>query len=160
MINALKPRIFLALVLTLMSSISAHAQKPDIRESFEVNGIKMGDVVNDSIIRSKLGRPTREGIIDGMYGYWFGDTFVGIGIGDNKVYSIAVRDSRFPVMTNTFEGGIRVGDDANKVKSKIRQETRNEIREFDGGFLAGDYEFHICFDVSNGVIISISQYFE
>ena len=160
MINALKPRIFLALVLTLMSSISAHAQKPDIRESFEVNGIKMGDVVNGSIIRSKLGSPTREGIIDGMFGYWFGDTFVGIGIGDNKVYSIAVRDSRFPVMTNTFEGGIRVGDDANKVKSKIRQETRNEIREFDGGFLAGDYEFHICFDVSNGVITSISQYFE
>ena len=97
----MKKTKFITMVLaSLVLSVSAFAQKPDIRESFEVNGIKMGDVVNDSIIRSKLGSPTREGIIDGMFGYWFGDTFV---------------------------GGIRVGDDANKVKAKIREkdEQRN-----------------------------------
>ncbi len=54
----MKSTIFTTLVLTLMVSVSAFAQKPDVTENFDINGIKIESVVNDSIIRSKLGVPT------------------------------------------------------------------------------------------------------
>lgn len=127
----MKKTIFITLALALMASASTFAQKPDVTENFDINGIKMGEFVNDSIIRSKLGTPTQKEIVDGMTGYCYGETFIGIGIDDSKVYVIFVRDSRFPVMTDIFDGGIRVGDNASEVKAKIREKTRNEIHEND-----------------------------
>ena len=152
----MKKTIFTTIVLALITSASAFAQKPDVTENFDINGIKIESVVNDTIIKSKLGTPTREGFLDGMMGYWFEKTFIGIGIDDGKVYEIFVRDSKFPVMTDIFEGGIRVGDNASEVKAKIREKTRNEIHENDKGFIVGSHDYHIDFGVANGKITLIS----
>lgn len=43
----MKKTIFITVVLALMVSVSAFAQKPDVTENFDINGIKMRSVVGN-----------------------------------------------------------------------------------------------------------------
>lgn len=154
----MKKTIFTTIVLTLMVSVSAFAQKPDVTENFDINGIKIGSVVSASVIRDKIGAPTH---IDNSHGevyYYYGESE--LCAQPDILVSAIVYNRDLPVMTYIFDGGIRVGDNASEVKAKIRQKTRNEIHETDKGFIAGSYDYHVSFGVSNGKITSISFHLE
>ena len=154
----MKRSILISLLLMLIASISTFAQKPYIVENFDINGVKLGSMVSDAILLSKFGTPSRVKTEDDTnitYNY-YGKT--SIGIYDGKVYDILVRDSKFPVLTDIIEGGIRVGDNAAKVKAKIRQIATGEIIETDKGFLAGTNDVHVRFDVSSRKITAIIYY--
>ncbi|MBR0297627.1 MAG: hypothetical protein IJR01_01475 [Bacteroidales bacterium] len=152
----MKRSILITLLLMLIALISTFAQKPCITEIFDINGLKIGSAVTDSIIKSKLGAPSRVeiGSIPGYLVYYYGES--SIGVENGEVIAISVRDSKFPVMTFIFEGGIRVGDNAEEVKAKILQNTRSIITETSRGFKAGNYDDNVHFRVSNGEITEIS----
>ena len=79
---------------------------------------------------------------------------------NNELTSIIVYDNLFPVLTSIIEGGVRVGDNAEEVKAKIRQKTTGDIIETDKGFMVGTYDVHVSFDVSLRKITSISYHLE
>ena len=151
----MKKTIYISLLLALIVSVSAHAQKPDVTENFDINGIIVGSEVNDRILSSKLGSPTSVEVVGpGFIIYNYGQS--GICVINNDLMSVSVADREFPVMTTIFDEGIKVGDNASKVKAKIQEKTRNEIHETDKGFIVGNYDYHVSFGVSNGKITLIS----
>lgn len=155
----MKRSILITLLLMLIASFSSFAQKACITEIFDINGLKIGSAVTDSIIKSKLGAPSR---IDnegrGEIFYYYGETELCIMYG--ILSSIIVFDNQFPVLTSIIEGGVRVGDNAEEVKAKIRQKTTGDIIETDKGFMVGTYDVHVSFDVSLRKITSISYHLE
>lgn len=155
----MKKTILITLLITLIASFSSFAQKPCITEIFDINGLTIGSTITDSIIKSKLGSPSR--IDDDGHGetfYYYGETVLCILYG--ILSSIIVYDSQFPVLTSIIDGGIRVGDNAEEVKAKILQKTTGDIIETDKGFMVGTYDVHVSFDVSLRKITSISYHLE
>lgn len=152
----MKKTITIVLLLMVFVSVTSFAQKPYIADDFDINGVKLGSMVTDSNLESKLGAPSRVeiGSIPGYLVYYYGES--SIGVENGEVIAISVRDSKFPVMTYIFEGGIRVGDNAEEVKAKILQNTRSIITETSRGFKAGNYDDNVHFRVSNGEITEIS----
>ena len=156
----MKKTILIPLMLTLIASVLAFAQKPYITENFDINGVKLGSIVTDDILLSKFGTPNRVEVDEATKIVYncYGDTAIGVYGG--KVYDIMVLDSRFPVLTCIIAGGIRVGDNAEEVKTKIRQNAVGDIIETDKGFMVGSYDVHISFDVSLRNITAITYYIE
>ena len=142
-------------MLALITSASAFAQKPDVTENFDINGIMLGSDVNESMLSSKFGTPTSIEVVGpGFISYNYGES--GICVINGSMVSVLICNRELPVMTDIFDGGIRVGDNASEVKAKIREKTRNEIHENDKGFIVGSHDYHIDFGVANGKITLIS----
>ena len=147
--------ILISLLLMLIASISTFAQKPYITENFDINGIKIGSKVTPEILKRKLGEPTseRETVIPGLIAYCYGASCIGVYNGE--VYEVTLRDNNLSVLTGLFEGGIRVGDNAEEVKAKILKQTKSIITETSMGFKAGNFDDKVNFRVSGGIITEI-----
>ena len=155
----MKRSILITLLLMLIASFSSFAQKAHITNNFDINGVKIGSMVTCSTIKSKFGEPTRiEEVGPGFMFFYYGENE--LCVINNELTSIIVYDNQFPVLTSIIEGGVRVGDNAEEVKAKIRQKTTGDIIETDKGFMVGTYDVHVSFDVSLRKITSISYHLE
>lgn len=147
-------RYLLSLAI-LLTAFSARGQKPYATENFDINGLTIGSVIDNSTLRDVLGEPDS---IDETFSnevfLYYGETELCLISG--VLVSIISRDGAFPLMTSTIEGGIKVGDDVNATINKILRYTASRIIESSTGFIVGSWEDRINFDVKNGKITSIS----
>lgn len=148
--------------MVIISAVFVNAQnvKHDACESFDVDGLKLGETATQSEVIKRFGKPAKIFRQKNLTYYYYDGKAkyadaTSLSFNNDILYYAIITISRIPVLTSIIPGGIRVGDDTEIAKQRILQYTNDNIKVSSDGFCVGGNDDWIQFITQKGKISEI-----